>query len=218
MCCWGAACLNQATRSKRSIKPVSIDIVLGGIGDAFNLYTILFVMLGVITGFLVGALTIHGVTPGPTLFQDQGRLIYAMFTTMVMANMCNFIFGRMGLQLFGHLAKVPSSIVYPVVLLMCLTGAWISGGEMIGCIVMVIFGIAGYVMRLLRIPIITFVIAFVLWRMWELPLIQMMELSGGSIRQMINHPVAVVFFLAGIALIVIVAKKQREEKAVAPKG
>lgn len=169
----------------------------------------------VAAAFLVGALTIHGVTPGPTLFQDQGRLIYALFTTMVMANISNLIFGRMGLQLFGHLAKVPSSIVYPVVLLMCLTGAWISGGEMVGCVVMVIFGIFGYVMRLLRIPVITFVIAFVLGRMWELPLIQMMELSGGSIKEMVRHPVAVVFFLAGIVLIVMVTRQQRKEKRAA---
>lgn len=166
----------------------------------------------VAAAFLVGALTIHGVTPGPTLFQDQGRLIYALFTTMVIANISNLVFGRMGLQMFGHVAKVPSSIVYPVVLLLCLTGAWISGGEMVGCILLVVFGIVGYVMRLLKIPVITFVIAFVLGRMWELPLIQMMELSHGKISRMITHPVADVFLLAGIGLLVYVTLKQKKEK------
>ncbi len=164
----------------------------------------------VAAAFLVGALTIHGVTPGPTLFQDQGRLIYALFTTMAIANVANLFFGRMGLQVFGLLAKVPSSIVYPIVLLFCLTGTWISGGEMFGCIVLVIFGIIGYLMRLLRIPVITFVIAFVLGRMWELPLIQMMELSNGRISDMVSHPVAVIFFLSGIAMIVIVEIKRRK--------
>lgn len=163
----------------------------------------------VAAAFLVGALTIHGITPGPTLFQDQGRLIYALFTTMVIANVSNLVFGRIGLQIFGQLAKVPSAIVYPVVLLLCLTGAWISGGEMFGCIFLVVFGIVGYVMRLLKIPVITFVIAFVLGRMWELPLIQMMELSGGHLIDIVSHPVAVVFALAGVAMIVIVTYKQR---------
>lgn len=164
----------------------------------------------VAAAFLVGALTIHGVTPGPTLFQDQGRLIYALFTTMAIANLANLVFGRIGLQLFGQLAKVPSAVVYPVVLLLSLTGAWISGGEMFGCISLVVFGIVGYLMRLLKIPVITFVIAFVLGRMWELPLIQMMELSGGQIADMLSHPVAVVFTLAGIAMVVIVTYKQRK--------
>lgn len=164
----------------------------------------------VAAAFLVGALTIHGVTPGPTLFQDQGRLIYALFTTMVIANISNLFFGRIGLQLFGLLAKVPSAIVYPVVLLLSLTGAWISGGEMFGCIFLVVFGIVGYLMRLLRIPVITFVISFVLGRMWELPLIQMMELSGGKIKDLLSHPVAVVFALAGIAMIAVVTYQQRK--------
>ena len=162
--------------------------------------------------FLVGALTIHGVTPGPTLFQDQGRLIYALFTTMVIANISNLVFGRIGLQIFGMLTKVPSAIIYPVVLLLCLTGAWISGGEMFGCIFLVIFGIAGYVMRLLKIPVITFVIAFVLGQMWELPLIQMMELSHGRIREMVSHPIAVFFVLAGVTMIVFVTYRQRKSK------
>ena len=86
---------------------------------------------------------------------------------------------------------------------------------MIGCIFLVVFGIVGYVMRLLKLPIITFVIAFVLGRMWELPLIQMVQLSNGEIKRMASHPVAVVFFLAGIGLIAVVTYKQRKEKASA---
>ena len=165
----------------------------------------------VAAAFLVGALTIHGVTPGPTLFQDQGRLIYALFTAMVIANVSNLVFGRLAIQLIGQVAKVPSSIVYPVVLLLCLTGAWISGGEMIGCIIMVIFGIIGFVMRLLKIQVITFVIAFVLGRMWEMPLIQTMLLSQGKISEIVMHPVADVFFLAGVGLILVVSMKQGKE-------
>ncbi len=166
----------------------------------------------VAAAFLVGALTIHGVTPGPTLFQEQGRLIYALFTTMVIANIANLILGRLGLQLFGLLAKVPSAIVYPVVLLLCLTGAWISGGEMYGCILLVVFGIVGFFMRQLKIPVITFVIAFVLGIMWELPLIQMMELSQGNILEIVSHPIADVFTLAGILLIAVVFYKQKKQR------
>lgn len=113
------------------------------------------------------------------------------------------------------MAKVPSSIVYPMVLLLCLPGAWISGGEMVGCIIMVIFGIIGFFMRLLKIQVITFVIAFVLGRMWEMPLIQMMQLSQGKITEIIKHPVAVLFFLGGIGLILVVFMKQRKEKTPA---
>jgi putative tricarboxylic transport membrane protein len=166
----------------------------------------------VAAAFLVGALTIHGVTPGPTLFQEQGRLIYALFATMVIANMSNLMLGRLGLQLLGLVARIPSSIVYPAVLLLCLTGAWISASEMTGCIVLVIFGILGYLMRLLKIPVITFVIAFVLGQMWELPLIQMMLLSDGQIIEMIQHPVAVIFVLTGLAMVITVTLKRRQEK------
>ncbi len=169
----------------------------------------------VAAAFLVGALTIHGVTPGPTLFQDQGRLIYALFTAMVIANISNLAIGRLGLQMFGLVAKVPQSIVYPVVLLLCMTGAWISANEMVGCVLMVVFGIIGFFMRLLKIPVITFVIAFVLGKMWELPLTQMMLLTDGELVKMIQHPVAVVFSLSGLLLLSFVTWKRKSEKRLA---
>ena len=163
--------------------------------------------------FLIGAFTIHGVTPGPTLFQEQGELIYALFTTMVIANIGNLIIGRLGLQIFGLIAKVPNTVIYPMVLVCSMTGAYISANGLFGCALLVLFGFVGYLMRLWKIPVIVFVIAFVLGKMWELPLTQMIIVTEGEVSEILSRPVAVIFTLAGIALLLVVAlKRQKSQK------
>ena len=156
----------------------------------------------VVAAFLLGALIIHGVVPGPTLIRDQGQLVYAIFTAMAVANLSNLILGRIGLRVFGLIAKIRASTIYPAVILLCFTGAYISGGGMVGITLLVVFGIVGYGLRVLRMPIVIFIIAFVLGRLWEFPLNQAVILTDSDPFQLIDYPIALIFIALGIALVI----------------
>lgn len=148
--------------------------------------------------FLMGALIVHGVIPGPSLMSDEPRLIYALFTAMIIANIGNLVIGRFGLRHFAKLATIPATIVYPTVILLCMAGAYISGNGEIGLIMLAVFGVVGYVMRILGLPIIIFIIAFILGRMWEIPLSQALILTEGKLLNLLNYPIAAAFFSLGI--------------------
>ena len=154
----------------------------------------------VVAAFLLGALVVHGVVPGPTLIRDEGRLVYAIFTAMVVANVSNLAIGRAGLGLFSMIARVPASFIYPCVVLLCLTGAWVGGGPA-GLVLLAAFGVFGYVLRATGVPVVTFIIAFVLGRLWELPLTQAVILTRGDPLRLVDFPVALIVAGLGVALV-----------------
>lgn len=166
----------------------------------------------VVAAFLLGALVVHGVVPGPTLIRDEGRLVYAIFTAMVVANLANLAIGRAGLGLFSMIARVPAGFIYPCVVLLCLTGAWIGGGGPAGLVLLAAFGVFGYVLRATGVPVVTFIIAFVLGRLWELPLTQAVILTRGDPLRLVDFPVASITVGLGIALVLYTTFGRRRHR------
>ena len=166
----------------------------------------------VVAAFLLGALVVHGVVPGPTLIRDEGRLVYAIFTAMVVANVSNLAIGRAGLGLFSMIARVPASFIYPCVVLLCLTGAWVGGGGPAGLVLLAAFGVFGYVLRATGVPVVTFIIAFVLGRLWELPLTQAVILTRGDPLRLVDFPVALIVAGLGVALVLYTTFGRRRRR------
>ncbi len=155
----------------------------------------------VAAAFLIGAFIVHDVQPGPLVFEEQGRLIYGIFGAMIVANLSNLIIGNIGLRLFALTARVPKNIVYPVVVLLSISGAYLGGDGMFTVLLMLIFSVLGYLMRKLAFPVLAFIIAFVLGRVFELPLRQTLILSDGDPAFLLDHPVAIAFILLGLIVI-----------------
>jgi len=175
----------------------------------------------VAAAFLMGALIIHGIIPGPTLMRDEGQLVFSIFTCMVIANLCNLIIGRMGLNLFGLVARVSAIYIFPTVILLCMAGAWVSGGGAVGLVLLGVFGAFGYLLRVMKFSVVIFIIAFVLGRIWEFPLTQAMILTRGDPARLLNYPAAVFFIVAGLGLILIVlvrAHRDRRKQQTAALG
>jgi len=164
-----------------------------------------------VAAFLLGALVVHGVVPGPTLIRDEGRLVYAIFTAMVVANISNLAIGRAGLGLFSMIARVPAGFIYPCVVLLCLTGAWVGGGPA-GLVLLAAFGVFGYVLRATGVPVVTFIIAFVLGRLWELPLTQAVILTRGDPLRLVDFPVALIVAGLGVALVLYTTFGRRRRR------
>jgi putative tricarboxylic transport membrane protein len=150
---------------------------------------------------LVGAFIIHGAAPGPLIMQEQGQLIYGLFTAMVMATICNLIIGSIGLRIFAKLLHVPSEYVYPVVILLCMTGAYVSSGGMFGIGVAMIFAVIGYLMRKMDVSYITFIIGFILGNTFESSLQQTIILATDNPGFWLEHKLAL--FLYAVSLFVL---------------
>lgn len=166
----------------------------------------------VAAAFLMGALIIHGIIPGPTLFRDEGQLVFSIFTCMAIANLCNLIIGWYGMNFFGLVAKIRAIYIYPTVILLCMAGAWVSGGGAVGLVLLGVFGAFGYLLRALNFSVVIFIIAFVLGRIWEFPLTQAMILTRSDPVRLLNYPVAVGFIVAGLGMVAFILLRAQMER------
>lgn len=145
---------------------------------------------------LVGAFLIHGVTPGPLIFERDAGLVYGLFAAMIMANILVLIIGSLGLRVFALIVKVPPFLIYPIVLLLCVVGIYISQGGFFAVWLMLGFAAIGWVMLKLEIPVVCFIIGLVLGPMIELSIRQSVILLSRNPMAVIDHPFALVLIAA----------------------
>jgi putative tricarboxylic transport membrane protein len=152
----------------------------------------------VAAALIISALMIHGIQPGPLLFQEQGRLIYGLFGSLIIANGLNLFTGLLGLRLWSRVIKAPESIIFPAALLLCTVGVYLATGSLFGVVVMFVFALLGYIMNACGFSVIVFVIAFFLGERFELSLSQSLNIIDGDVRLLLAHPVAL--FLLALAV------------------
>ena len=144
---------------------------------------------------LLSALIIHGLTPGPLIFEQHGQVLYGLFAAMMVANLINLGIGQLGLRLFAWVISLPHQFVHPVIVLLCFSGAYLITQSMFAVCLMVGFAIVGYVMRKLDFSIVAFLIAFILGPLFEDALRQTLVLFGDRPQDLLYRPIAL-FFVA----------------------
>lgn len=166
----------------------------------------------VIDAILLGALMIHNVQPGPLLFKNNPLEVNTMIATVLVANIVMAIFM---ISFAGFLAKlmyVPRSILLPIILACCVIGSFALNNRGFDVTVMLGFGVVGYVMQRLKIPLAPFVIGFVLAPIAEKKLCEGLMLSGGSYLPLVTKPVSLIFLIIAAVLLILTVLKHLKEK------
>jgi len=128
---------------------------------------------------------------------------FAIFTLMVIANAFNWTIGGLFLRWLGILARVPRSLMLPIVFLVTLTAVYSQDGGFIAIWTVIIFGILGYILRRLDISILPFVIGFLLAPRLEELIRGGYSASGGDPFFLLKSPIALAFLT--LAVVVVVA-------------
>ncbi|WP_259782099.1 tripartite tricarboxylate transporter permease [Aestuariispira ectoiniformans] len=162
---------------------------------------------------LVGAFLIHGIALGPMIFTRNPELVYGLFAAMIMGNILVIAIGSIGLRLFAKIALVPAQVIYPVVLMLCLVGVYLSQRSLFAVWLMLGFGLLGYVMRKLDISIVCFAIGLVLGPIIELSARQsiiLMRMNPGAI---LDHPLALGLFVATPVVVWVLLRDRKKQMA-----
>ena len=91
------------------------------------------------TALLMGAFMMHGLTPGPYLFRDDAVLVYSIFIGMVAALRHLLVIGMVGQNLFARLIVVSDAILLPIIVFLCVIGAYLEGSGMFSVYLMLFF-------------------------------------------------------------------------------
>jgi putative tricarboxylic transport membrane protein len=114
---------------------------------------------------------------------------------MIAASGIMLIMGMVGQNLFARLITVSEVILVPVIIYMCVIGAYLEGSGMFSVYLMLVFAFFGYFMKKLDFSFVTFLIGFILGPTVELSLRQAIIITDGKISSLVNHPVAVLFLM-----------------------
>lgn len=163
----------------------------------------------VIDAILLGALVLHGLQPGPLLFKQSPSLIYTIMGTYFIANFFMFGFLVLAVRQIARLTDVPRTFLIPVILTFCVVGSYALGNRMFDVWVMLIFGLVGFGLEKLRIPLAPFVIGFVLGPVAESNLCAGLMASGGSYLPLLTRPMSAVFLLISVVLLVVPLVQRR---------
>ena len=148
----------------------------------------------VITAIIIGAFMIHGLQPGPMLFATNGDIVYALFMGLILSSIFLLGVGSVAIRLFRFIADVPSSLLFPGIMVLCVYGVYAVNNSIFDVGVMFAVGWVGYLMLRLNVPAAPFLIAFILGPLLEDNFRQSMLMSGGSGDILFRSPITWVFW------------------------
>jgi len=143
---------------------------------------------------------IHGIRPGPMLIQEHPQLFWGVVASMYIGNVMLVILNLPAIGFWVRVLSVPYRILFPLVLLFCLVGVYGVNSNLWEVMIMIIFGIVGYLMRKFKYEPAPFVFAFVLGRLMEESLRQSLRLSKGSFGIFFTRPISCILMVIGIFL------------------
>ena len=143
-----------------------------------------------ITAIVIGVLYIKGINPGPMVFINDPQLIYAIFIVFFLANIIMLPLGWLTIKGARTILSIPSRVLMPLILMFCIVGSFAINNSVFGVIIMLVFGVLGFVMEENRIPIAPAILGLVLGPMLEKNFITSMIKADGSFMAFFERPIA----------------------------
>ena len=157
----------------------------------------------VVMALLLGALIVHGVTPGPLLLSQHPQLFWGVVASMYVGNIMLLALNLPLIGMWVQLLKVPYAILFPIIILFCLIGSYSINNSATDVAIMLVFGVIGYLMKKISLEAAPMVLAFVLGPMMETALRQALIKSRGSFSIFFTRPISATCLIIAIALTVI---------------
>ena len=143
-----------------------------------------------ITAIVIGVLYIKGLNPGPTIFMNNAPAVYAIFMVFILANLLMLPLGIAAIKAAKQMLRAPREVLLPVILLFCIVGSFAINNSIFGVVLMLAFGIVGYVMEENGFPIAPAILGLVLGAMLEENFISSMIKADGRILAFFERPIA----------------------------
>src|SRR5215207_3596250 len=154
-----------------------------------------------IMALMIGAMMIHGITPGPEIIGKQPALFWGMVASMLIGNVILVILNLPLIGFWVRLLGMPYRFLFPTILVFCCIGAYTVDNSIEDVLIMVIFGVIGYVMRKLECEPTPMLLGFVLAPMLEENFRRAMMVSDGSTAIFFTRPISLGFLVASALLL-----------------
>jgi putative tricarboxylic transport membrane protein len=158
---------------------------------------------------ILGALIIFGLQPGPVLLKEAPELFWGTITSMYIGNVMLLALNLPLIGLWVQILKIPYPVLFPIILILCCIGSYSINNATNDVIIMIIFGIVGYLMKKSKYEAAPLVLALILGPIFENSLRQSLIMAHGSFSIFITRPISLGFLAAAVILLVLAAAKKR---------
>ena len=165
----------------------------------------------------LGALTIQGIVPGPTIFRDAGDVIYGIFFSLMICTFILLIIGKFLTSGASFISFVPTEVLNPIIILTCCSGAFSVNNRISDVYILLVFMVIGYLMKVVKLPTLPLLISFLLGKMMESNFRRSLLLSKNDYKIFFTSKFG--GFFLGVSLLMIlytifapIIKKQIQKK------
>ena len=155
------------------------------------------------TAILIGALIMQGIIAGPLLFVEERQWVYSIMIGLVLLNIFMLIQGKLFIKAFANVVKVPTKILLPILIVLCVIGSFAVHNTVFDVLLMLVFGLIGYVLLKLDFPLTPMVIAIVLGPLAENNMRRALIMSQGDFRIFFTKPISAIFLTISILVILV---------------
>ncbi|HEX2331552.1 MAG TPA: tripartite tricarboxylate transporter permease [Burkholderiales bacterium] len=173
-----------------------------------------------VTAVMLGALTIHGIQSGPLFISQNAQLAYGMFAAYIIAHPLVLILLFVGVRWVLYIVIVPKSILFPVVLVLCVVGAYALGNSMATVYVLLASGVFGYLMVKFGFPLAPFILGVILGDQIEINLVRSL-MTDSNLWLFVTRPISALLLgmaVASIALSIWQHRRMQKKTAAAEGG
>jgi len=150
---------------------------------------------------LLGGLLIWGLQPGPLLFVEQKDFVWGLIASMYLGNVVGLLIVLTCVPLFAAILRVPFSIIGPIILVMCAIGAYTVHNNSFDVVMMLVFGVAGYLLKKTNYPMAPMVLAIVLGDKAEEAFRQSLLASQGGLAVFFSNKLVGTIMMLGLVVL-----------------
>lgn len=151
------------------------------------------------TAVLLALLMTLNITPGPTLFTDRPEVVWGLIASLLIANVVLLLMNVPMVKIFVKILMVPAWVLLPGVTMISFVGIYSLSGSYFDLLLMVGFGVLGYVLRKLDVPTVPVILGILLGGNMENALRRAMVLSDGDALFLWSSPIAIGLWIFAIA-------------------
>jgi putative tricarboxylic transport membrane protein len=170
-----------------------------------------------VTAVMLGALTIHGIQPGPLFITQQPTLAYGIFAAYILAHFIMIAFMFIGVRWFLQVVAVPKSILFPVILVLCAVGAFALDNTMANVYVLLLCGLLGYGMVKAGLPLAPLILGVILGDQIEINLVRSI-MTDSNLWLFLTRPISGLLLAASVISVVFALWQHRraQKKGAVP--
>ncbi len=155
------------------------------------------------TAVLLAMLMSMNITPGPLLFQNHPDVVWGLIAALFIGNVMLLVLNLPLVGFFAKLLMVPSHVLMPIVAIVGLIGIYSISHSAFDLFVMIAFGVGGWLLRKLEVPLVPIILGILLGQLMEDNLRRALNISNGDWSTLWGSPLCIVLWIMAVAGLVL---------------